>query len=63
MVVKGKLIIDFKSDIEKGVKFWEEIDKFLKFENKYFFLSIINLMIIIQSHLFIHLLMVNIYQN
>lgn len=37
MVVKGKLIIDFKSDIEKGVKFWEEIDNFLKFENKYFF--------------------------
>lgn len=37
MVIKGKLIIDFKGDIEKGVKFWEEIDKFLKFKNKYLF--------------------------
>lgn len=37
MVIKGKLIIEFKGDIEKERKFWEEIDKFLKFENKYFF--------------------------
>ena len=37
MVIKGKLIIEFKGDIEKEVKFWEEIDKFLKFKNKYFF--------------------------
>lgn len=37
MVIKGKLIIDFKGDIEKGVKFWEETDKFLKFKNKYLF--------------------------
>ena len=37
MVIKGKLIVDFKVDIEKGVKFWEEIDKFLKFKNKYLF--------------------------
>lgn len=37
MVIKGKLVIDFKDDIEKEVKFWEEIDKFLKFKNKYLF--------------------------
>lgn len=63
MVIKGKLIIDFKGDTGKELKFWEEIDKFLKFKNKYFFLSIINLMIIIQSHLFTCLLMANTYQN
>ena len=37
MVIKGKLIIEFKGDIEKERKFYEEIDKFLKFKNKYFF--------------------------
>lgn len=64
MVIKGKLVIDFiKGDTEKKeVKFWEESDKFLKSKNKYF-LSIISLMIIIQSHPFTRLLMVNIYEN
>lgn len=37
MVIKGKLIIEFKGDIEKERKFYEEIDKFLKFKNKYLF--------------------------
>lgn len=37
MVIKGKLIIDFFGDTGKELKFWEEIDKFLKFKNKYFF--------------------------
>ena len=37
MVIKGKLAIDFKGDTGKELKFWEEIDKFLKFKNKYFF--------------------------
>ena len=37
MVIKGKLIIDFFGDIEKERKFYQEIDKFLKFKNKYFF--------------------------
>lgn len=37
MVIKGKLIIDFFDDTEKELKFWREIDKFLKFKNKYFF--------------------------
>ena len=37
MVIKGKLIIDFFGDTEKEQKFWEKIDKFLKFKNKYFF--------------------------
>lgn len=37
MVIKGKLIIEFKGDTGKELKFWEEIDKFLKFKNKYFF--------------------------
>ena len=36
MVIKGKLAIDFKGDTGKELKFWEEIDKFLKFKNKYF---------------------------
>ena len=37
MVIKGKLIIDFFGDTGKELKFWKEIDKFLKFKNKYFF--------------------------
>lgn len=37
MVIKGKLIIDFNGDTGKELKFWKEIDKFLKFKNKYFF--------------------------